>query len=124
MKIKVSKYSLNGDLIETYHSVIQAAKDNHIGQGNITNACNKGIMYGGYLWRYLGESQLLKIDPYELRIKPVIQLTMGGEFVAEYPSAMHAAIETGFQKSSILRVCKGLYKQAYQYKWVIKKNEG
>jgi len=121
LKIRVSKYSLSGGLIKIYPSLIEAAKDNHILQGNITHACNKKIMYGGYIWRYANECSLVDIDAYDVRIKPVMQMTMNGEFVAEYSSAMHAARATGFQKSSILRVCRGMYKQAYNFKWEIKK---
>lgn len=119
-RIAVCKYDLMGNKIEVYVSVIDAARRNNIGQGNITNACNKSIMYGGYLWRYVINGEPGVVAPYEMRVNPVVQMTMGGEIIAEYSNCSHASRVTGFQKSSILRVCRGVYKQAYNFKWQFK----
>ena len=121
VKTPVAKYDLDGFLIRRYNSMIEAAKDNSLNQGNITNACRKKIMYGNFMWRYASGAILTKIEPYKPRTVPVIQKKLNGEFVAEYPSAKGAARITGFQKSSILRAAKGLYKQAYGFKWGFKK---
>lgn len=44
--------------------------------------------------------------------KPVIQYTLKGEWVKEYPSAHEAERQTGIDKGSIGRCCKGLYKSS------------
>lgn len=51
------------------------------------------------------------------RGKPVQQMTMGGEIVAQYRSANEAARETGLRQSAISNACNGVYKQAYGYLW-------
>lgn len=47
--------------------------------------------------------------------KPIIQLTLDGEFVKEWPSA-RSVEEFGMSSSSITRAANGVYKQAYGYK--------
>lgn len=117
VKKKVAKYTIGGIFLNSYESVNLAAKSHSIGQGNITNACNKRIMYGGYLWRYFDDRPSDKIDSHKLRITPVIQLTMEGIFVAEYPNAMQAAKTNGWDKTTILRASKRENNTAYNFKW-------
>lgn len=117
---RANSNSIAGTFIKTYPSVIEAAKDNSLGQGNITISCKKKIMYGGFLWRY-AKGDELNIEPYSTRINPVIQISKNGSIVAEYENATNAARENNYQKSSILRVCNGKYKQAYGFNWEFKK---
>ena len=49
--------------------------------------------------------------------KPVIQYTLGGEFIAEHPSVLDAVRQTGIDHRSISRCCQGTYKSAGGYKW-------
>lgn len=48
---------------------------------------------------------------------PVRQLTLDGEFVAEYASPSVAQAETGINASYIVKVCKGKRPAANGYKW-------
>lgn len=53
---RVGKYNIEtGELIQTYDSLAQAAKENKISSvGNITSACiGKYKQCGGFLWRYI-----------------------------------------------------------------------
>ena len=52
--------------------------------------------------------------------KVVLQYTKSGEFVAEYPSAMHAKRATGISNAAIGSCCKGIYKSAGGYVWKYK----
>ena len=52
--------------------------------------------------------------------KPVLQFTIEGILIKEYPSIIQAGRETGFDNSSIAKCCKGKYKTAYNYKWTYK----
>ena len=52
--------------------------------------------------------------------KPVLQFTLDGIFVKEYPSIMQAYRETGFAFQYICASCNGKYKQAYGFKWKYK----
>lgn len=53
------------------------------------------------------------------RSKPVLQFTLDGEFVREYPSITEANISLGVSPKSgcIGRCCQGKRKSAYGFKW-------
>ena len=53
----VSKYSLDGILLESYESVSAAAERNGLSKASISNAANgKQYKAGGYIWKfYTGE---------------------------------------------------------------------
>lgn len=117
----VAKYNLLGEIKEIYDSVKQSAIKNNLGQGNITNACNKKIMYGGFLWRYaVGGEFEDNIDAYKERIKPILQIGLNNDIISEYASAKEAARRTGFVKSTILRALKRKNNLAYNFKWIFK----
>ena len=49
--------------------------------------------------------------------KPVLQFTIEGIFIKEYPSTHQVERETGFAQTSICACCKGKLKTAYNYIW-------
>ncbi len=53
-------------------------------------------------------------------LKPVIQLTIDGDFVAEFISQSEAARQTGIDNSYISGCCRGKNKSAKGYKWKYK----
>lgn len=52
--------------------------------------------------------------------KPVLQYTIDGEFIKEWPSASEAARQLGYHQSNISACCRGEKKQAYGYIWKYK----
>lgn len=55
--------------------------------------------------------------------KPVVQLTLNGEYVATYPSGRQAEIQSGVAKSTAINACcnhKPKAKTAGGYKWIFK----
>lgn len=48
--------------------------------------------------------------------KPVLQLTLDGEFVREYPSTMECN-RNGFDYSTVAKCCRGERKQYKGFKW-------
>jgi len=52
--------------------------------------------------------------------KPVLQYTLDGEFVAEYPSIREAQRQTGFDQANISTVILGQRKTAYGFIWKLK----
>lgn len=54
------------------------------------------------------------------RSKLVLQYTLNGEFVAEYPSGREVERQKGFEQASIGRCCLGKQKSAYGYIWKYK----
>lgn len=61
-----------------------------------------------------------RINSIRERKKPIIQYTMEGEFVAEYPSASEAAKVTGFTWNSICTAARGVRPSHMGYKWKYK----
>lgn len=52
----INQYDLNGNLIKTYPSRGQAARELHVNGGHITECCQRKInSYKGFLWRYADE---------------------------------------------------------------------
>ena len=54
------------------------------------------------------------------RIKPIIQYTLDGQFVAKYDMVKEATKKTGINSTSIINVCKHKYSTAGGYKWEYK----
>lgn len=52
--------------------------------------------------------------------KPILQYTLNGEFLTEYPSLSEAGRQTGFNISLICHNCNYRYKTAYGYIWKYK----
>ena len=50
------------------------------------------------------------------RSKKVLQLSLTGELIREYPST-HECERNGFNRSSVAACCKGKRKSAYGFKW-------
>lgn len=59
----------------------------------------------------------------EKQSKPVLQYTLSGEFVKEYPSVSEVERQTGLKHSNICNCCNGKLKTAYGFKWEYKQNE-
>ena len=52
--------------------------------------------------------------------KPVVQYTLDGTLVREWPSASEVKRQTGWNRSGISQCCRGELKTAYGYKWCYK----
>ena len=51
--------------------------------------------------------------------KPVLQFTLDGEFVREWPSTMECG-RNGFNQGNIAACCRGLYESMYGFRWKYK----
>lgn len=119
----VDQYSMNGEFLNTYNSLTEAAYS--IGKtvknvSNISSVCSgKTFNAYGFVWRYKGEP----FNKYpSKRIytnnRPVDQYTRDGIFVASYDSAKIASIKLNLQScTSITSCCKGKIKTAFDYVW-------
>lgn len=52
--------------------------------------------------------------------KPVIKLSMNGDFIEEFPSIKNAAFSVGKRPQRIALICKGKDISAYGFKWIYK----
>lgn len=57
-----------------------------------------------------------------LHTRHIVQLTMNGEFIAEYSSIKIASESTGVNKGNISNCCRGWYKSAGGYIWMYKED--
>lgn len=79
--------------------------------------------YKGHIWIYENEYDKESFDIYEhvglsRKFCPVVQLTMEGEFVAEFLTPKEAGEKTGCASSNISSCCLGAQSYHANYKWV------
>ena len=117
---RVAMYSLQGELIEEFDSAGQITKKYGFCSSLISSVCNgKRKQTHGYIFRFIGEAHreiVHKKVPSKNR-KPVLQLSLDGNVVAEYNSVYEATQKTGFLPENIGRAARGLSKSYKGYKW-------
>lgn len=124
----IYQYTLEGDFIKKW----DYQKDAVDKYGESIKACAYGISKSshGYRWSFEQAEHLsTSLEKHEYRRTiPVIQKTLGGEFIKRYKTATDAATEMHNGKKSpsttILRVCHGERQSAYGYLWEFDENEG
>lgn len=120
----VEKYDLNGNFIESYNSLREAAES--IGQSfkNISSCCRgKSKTAYGYVWKYAGKSykpEFKKNENKENR-KKVYQYDLDGNFLREYNSMCEAENLTGIRHISC--VCLGKLNFSGGYQWRYEKED-
>lgn len=123
-KVKVDRYTIEGDFIDTYDSLQDALRSvgKDIDQGcNIKKACLgiSPIVFDN-VWRFHGEPYS-KYPVFKNRggsDKPVDQYTLDGKFVNTYPSAAEGGRTVGLTNGAdVSQVCKGNRYSAGGYLW-------
>lgn len=76
--------------------------------------CVYNIRYG------TGIKRRAKLQTNKHGAKAVLQFTLDGEFVREFPSTMEIVIVYGFRQSHINECCLGKAKSSYGYVWKYK----
>lgn len=124
LKKAVFRYGPNGRLVKRYDSVASAKADGFNGC-DVSNCCRgKTKTLYGYVFSYkeLAPDEVKKMFVNN-NIKPVVQLTMGGEYVREWDSATDAAKNLCLSTmSNINSCCHGRVGSAAGYKWMFKKD--
>jgi len=126
-KHKVDCYSLDGKLVCVYEGPEEAARAIGIKKGaHISSCCNGNrAMAYGFVWRIHGEPfdkhkavGAWKEDLY----KPLLQIDLDGNIVAEHKSVKHAAKAMGKKSTILISRCANKKRDdAYGYKWVFAK---
>jgi hypothetical protein len=71
----------------------------------------------------IGKSNMKgRCNELNAKSKPIIQLSLSGEFIKLYPSLLAVKRELGFYSSNIGSCARGILKTAYGYKWEFKNN--
>ena len=115
---QVNQYDLDGNYIQTYSSIVDAAKSCNVDRSLISLCCRKHICSGAmYQWRYADDAQPGKCCLKNRLTKPVAQLNMDGETICEYGSIREASRSTGANRNVIAKCCNGQRKTAGGYAW-------
>lgn len=118
----VLQYDLKGNFIAEHITAKKAGENTGKNSTSIIKCCNGQIRkYSGYIWRYKKGYIRKKIKGVtEIIKKPVIQMDLDGNFIAEFESINEAKRATG--ASEINRCCKknSHYKSSGGFKWKYK----
>lgn len=118
----VNQYNLNGDLMLTFPSAQEAARQTGSSQAKITECCKrKRITANDYQWRYYDDpiQDVKKVEKLFITGKQVAQCDDDGNILNIYPSFREAARAVNGTSSAISRVCSGLNVHHKGYKWRI-----
>ncbi len=107
-KIKVHKYSLNGDFIESFDSLKDAAKSLQVDYTYISYGLRKKVKIKDSLWSY---SKADKINSSEYKTKnlsknKVFLYSKNGDFLKVFNTQKELAIEVNISQSSVTKAIK------------------
>jgi len=120
VKKTVHQYDSEGNHINSYSCLDEAGKTVSAKKQQISKACLGNKKSKGFYWSY---EYVEKFTPVkDARKKKVFQLTLDGEFINEFDSVSIASKHTGFNKSSIAKVCRGERKSADGFIWIYLNN--
>lgn len=118
---RVLQYDKDGNLIQIYSTLSEAATISGVAKSMISNVC-KGIgkTGGGFVWRYEDiENPKAYITP-KTNKKKIVQYDKDGNYITEYESLAMAAQKTGINLGNISQVCAKKRKTAGGYIWKYK----
>ena len=127
-KVPIDQYSKNGNLINSFNSIIDAAS--HIRDerniktlpiSNIIKCCHGDYQQSmGYIWRYKGDPFNLYLDKKYGNKKSIVCYDFEGHIIGEYESISAAIkkleIHNG-STSAISQCCLGRTNYVYDYVW-------
>lgn len=133
--ISVFQYDLSGNFIAEYRSARDAMRVSNIGNEDIGKACkSERRSAGGFQWRYFKLDNIGKIrnkKPMPKRgpgnspnARPVAKVDIDGNILQVYKTATEAAINNGCDISTVLKVCKGIFKNTKGLLFIFFKNLG
>ena len=128
---KVYQYNLEGEYIQEYDSLIDAAKDLSLSSANLTTCCQgKQKTVGGFQWSYEKKDFLKPMinerdqnHYWSSNKKDINQFSKNGDFIASFSSALEAARANNIKGSShITECCNGKRKTCGGYIWRYKED--
>lgn len=116
----VVQLTKDGVFVSEYESIAEASRATGIWAQSISNCCNGDMAStGGYMWIYKNEyDPSAKYKWVNHTITAVVQLTLQGEFIAQYNSIKEASVATGIHSSGIGHCCCGRHKTAGGFCWM------
>ena len=116
---KVNQYDLNGKYIKTWESIKQAQDYYNI--KHISSCCNLNKSYStvnGFQWRfYSGNTDDIRPHIPNTLEKSVVQRDLEGNLIKTWKSLHQISRETDYHWQNISKCCRGLRKNAHNFKW-------
>lgn len=113
---EIFQYDLNGNFIQKYRSIHEAARALGVRATAISAAYLKGHVCHGYLWGLEGQLVGQKTTK-----KVVYQYDKQGNLIAEHSGAREAARNIGADSAGIIKCCNGQQQTCKGYKWSYEK---
>lgn len=116
----VAKYDLNGNLIEVYNTIRDAAKSINTTDKIIWSCLNRDCVKqtNGFMWRYVDENFEIQIKPYLDQIPfKIIQYDLNHNKIKEYCSIEEASTFSGDSRTRISLNCNGHIAHTRRYIW-------
>lgn len=118
---KVLQYDKNGNIIQIYATLADAAAASGVAKSTISNVCRGiGKSGGGFIWKYEDIVDPKSHIVQKTNKKPVLQFDKSGNYIAEFEAASAAALITGINLGNISQVCMNKRKTAGGYIWKYK----
>jgi len=126
MSTPVYQYTIDGDFVNGYPSMMEAQRQTGISNSNICACCKgKHAYINGYRWRY---TKCDKLEPLDIKryiyenvtkksTKIVYQYNLKGEFICAFDSVTEASKSTGTSSNSISTCGLEKRKQANGFMW-------
>lgn len=130
-KKPIVQMTLTGDLIREWSGIKEASRHTKIDSSSIAKAC-RGIVKtaGKYCWEFKNEKDLIKKKVeysnkakknfkkcIEKSKKPIVQYSLEGQIIKEWPSAADAERALGIFKTAIYNCCNGSKLSAGGFLW-------
>ena len=117
--IPVYKFDLDGNLLQTYESMNDAAFNNNVSQADISSCCNgkKVATVGGFYW---SKNKDFVLPDIKRQKRKVVMYDLDGKMLKIFHSCIEASIDVFKDKSKqngISKCANGETKTAYGYIW-------
>jgi hypothetical protein len=126
-QVSVCNFTIKGEFIKCYKSILEAAEDSKIKEKMICDICNgRCISNHKMIWRHAekctkNEDGTYSIDKSSIRKckskNEICQFTIEGEFIKKFDTIESAYISTGIQHKRIRKGCKFIYSEFDKYRW-------
>ncbi|PWG05220.1 NUMOD1 domain-containing DNA-binding protein [Polaribacter aquimarinus] len=111
----IYQYDFKGTLINTFSSLQSAGNAVNAVKSAIGKACDgNSKSCKGYVWSYSSSFPAYLKDN---RKKKVLQISFKGRVINRFNSVSEAAKQTGFNKTSIAKVCRGERRTCGDFYW-------
>jgi plasmid maintenance system antidote protein VapI len=115
--VKVLQYSLSGNLLNEYSSIVGASKETGIDKASISQTCRgRTNTAGGFQWKYKDRKDSVSAVERKGK-KTVVQYSLKGKRIREWESAAEAGRELNIERGSITAVCRGRRNMTGGYRW-------